>query len=74
MSFIFQIFLLPATKKTVIAETAQQAFAWGVEVKKNSWTKFARGGGHAWEFLFNFSKIMENAFITIEPLIFYTSS
>ena len=44
MSYIFHIFLLPTTKKTFIAETAQQAFAWGVEVKKNSWTKFARVG------------------------------
>ena len=31
-------------------------------------------GGHAWEFLFNFSKVNENAFMTIKPLIFSTCS
>ena len=26
---------------------------------------------HAWEFLFNFSKVTENAFLTIKILIFF---
>lgn len=39
-------------------------------LKKNAWTKFGGGGGwHAWEFLFNFSKVTENALITIKLLI-----
>ena len=29
------------------------------------------GGGDAWEFLFNFSKVTENAFITMKLLIFF---
>ena len=32
------------------------------------------GGHHAWEFLFNFSKVTENAFVTIKLLIFSTPS
>ena len=29
------------------------------------------GGGHAWEFLFNFPKVTENTFITIKLLMFF---
>ena len=32
------------------------------------------GGGHACGFLFNFSKVTENAIITIKLLVFSTSS
>ena len=35
-------------------------------LKKNTWTKF---GGHAWEFLFNFSRVTEIAFMTIKLFI-----
>ena len=45
-----------------IAGTAQQVFEWGGGL---NWTKFFLGG-NAWEFLFNFSKVTENAFITIK--------
>ena len=31
------------------------------------------GEHHDWEFLFNFSKVTENAFVTIKLLIFSTS-
>ena len=31
---------------------------------------FFLGGGDAWEFLFNFSKVTDNAFITIKLIIF----
>ena len=45
----------------------------GEVLKKNVWAKcFFWGGGRggrAWEFLFNFSKVTENAFITIKLLI-----
>ena len=47
--------------------TAQQAFEWGGGGL--NWTKFFLGGD-AWEFLFNFSKVTENAFIPIKLLIF----
>ena len=41
-----------------------------------NWTKcFLRGGGgNAWEFLFNSSKVTENAFTTIKLLIFHIFS
>ena len=32
---------------------------------------FRRGGGHVCGFLFNFSKVTENAIITIKLLIFF---
>ena len=54
--------------------TAQQVFQWGskeVCVKEIFW---GVGGGHACGFLFNFSKVTENAIITIKLLIFSTSS
>ena len=54
--------------------TAQQVFeGWGGGggLKKSVWTKCFFGGGHAWEFLFYFSKVTENAFITINLLIFF---
>ena len=35
-------------------------------LKKNVWTK---SGGHAWGFLFNFSRVTETAFMTIELFI-----
>ena len=49
--------------------TTQQVFEWGA-LNKNTWMKFG-GWRHAWEFLFNFSKVMENAFITRKLLIFF---
>ena len=47
----------------------QQVFEWGAKeecVKEIFW-----GGGHACGFLFNFSKVMENAIIMIKLLIFF---
>ena len=55
------------------------------EYSRDRATSFLMGGGgakldgivlgrNAWEFLFNFSKVTENAFITIKVLIFSTSS
>ena len=43
--------------------------------KEERFDEIQEGGGHnAWEFLFNFSKVTENAFVTIKLLIFSTSS
>ena len=49
---------------------------WGAKeecVKANFWGA-GMGGGHACGFLFNFSKVTDNAIITIKLLIFSTSS
>ena len=48
----------------------QQVFEWGA---KEECVKeiFFWGGGHACGFLFNFSKVMENAIIMIKLLIFF---
>ena len=54
-----------------IAGTAQQALSWGGGGAKLDGIVLGR---NAWEFLFNFSKVTENAFITIKLLIFPTSS
>ena len=50
---------------------------WGVGgggggAKEERVEEFFWRGGHAWEFLLNFSKVTENAFITIK-LLFFTS-
>ena len=57
-----------------MAGTAQQVFEWGgggAEEERVGEMFFLGGGrgGRAWEFLFNFSKVTENAFITIKLLI-----
>ena len=43
---------------------------WG-GLKKNAWRNFFGRGEHACGFLFNFSKVTENAIITIKLLIFF---
>ena len=57
-----------------LAGTAQQVFDWGAKeecVKEFFWGGGGEGGGHACGFLFNLSKVTENAIITIKLLIFF---
>ena len=53
---------------TVTAGTVQQVFEGGGA--KLDEIFFGRGG-NAWDVLFNFSKVMENAFIMIKLLMFF---
>ena len=53
-----------------VARTAQQVFEWGAKEECVKEIFFGRGGGHACGFLFNLSKVTENAIITIKLLIF----
>ena len=59
-----------------LAGTAQQVFEWGAkeECVKESLGGGRGRGGHACGFLFNLSKVTENAIITIKLLIFFSTS
>ena len=57
---------------SALTGTAQQVFELGGGGKEECEKEFFGGtGGHACGFLFNFSKVTENAIITIKLLIFF---
>ena len=60
-------------KLVYVRETAQQIFGWGAkeECVKEILGGAGGGEGHACGFLFNFSKVTENAIVTIKLLIFF---
>ena len=61
------LFLL-AQRKRLLSQRLRSKFS-SEGLKKNSWTKF--GLLHAWESLFDFPKMTENAFTTIQLLTFF---
>ena len=60
-SFASSLFCSRTVHVQQVFELGRGGGGWGWGLKKNACTKFARG-----EFLFTFSKVMENAFTTLK--------